>query len=346
MRPFDLQQGTTPAEAVQTALATRPGASDLRGEGASVFLAGGTTLVDLMKLDVARPATLIDINPLQEQIGRIEVSARGLRLGALARMSDVAADARILAEYPVIAQSLQLAASAQLRNMATLGGNLLQRTRCSYFRDPSYRQCNKRDPGSGCAAIGGVNRIHAVLGTTDKCIASYPGDFAQAAVALDARLETLGPAGARVIPSAVLHLPRATTPEIETTLQPGELITAIVIPAGPHTRRSAYVKVRDRQSYAFAIASAAVALDIDADGVVRDARIGLGGIHYAPYRATAAESALRGRVLNEATAGTAAEAALRGAVTHGHNDYKPELARRTLVRALLRVGGMAPAEGA
>ena len=346
MRPFDLQYGTTPAAAVQKALAVRPGASDLRGNGAAVFLAGGTTLVDLMKLDVMRPVTLVDINPLHDQIGRIEVSAQGLRLGALARMSDVAADARILADYPVIAQSLQLAASAQLRNMATIGGNVLQRTRCSYFRDPSYRQCNKREPGSGCAAIGGVNRIHAVLGTTDKCIASYPGDFAQAAIALDARVETLGPAGPRVIPFSSLHLPRADTPDIETTLQPGELITAIVIPAGPHTRRSAYVKVRDRQSYAFALASAAVALDIGAYGIVRDARIGLGGIHYAPYRATAAEAALRGRALDETSANAAADAALRGAITRGHNAYKPELARRTLVRALVRVAGMNPTGGA
>lgn len=345
MRPFDLQRSATAAAAVQTAAVGRPGASDLRGDGAAMFLAGGTTLVDLMKLDVAWPAALVDINPLQDRLGRVDVSAQGLRIGALARMSDVAADARVLRDYPVVAQSLQLAASAQLRNMASMAGNLLQRTRCSYFRDPSYSRCNKRDPGSGCAAIGGVNRIHAVLGTTDKCIASYPGDFAQAAIALDARIETLGPAGPRVIPFARLHLPRADTPHIETTLQPGELITAIVIPAGPHTRRSAYVKVRDRQSYAFAIASAAVALDMGEDSVVRDGRIGLGGIHYAPFRAVAAEAALRGRVLDEASAAAAADAALRGAVTRGHNDFKPELARRTLVRALLQVGGMAPAEG-
>ncbi|HUD34633.1 MAG TPA: FAD binding domain-containing protein, partial [Variovorax sp.] len=306
----------------------------------TAYLAGGTTLLDLMKLDVMRPAVLVDINPLQERHGGIEPTSRGLRLGALARMSDVAADAGVRRDYPVVAESLALAASAQLRNMASLGGNLLQRTRCSYFRDTSYEACNKRRPGSGCAALEGVNRIHAVLGTTEKCIASYPGDFAQALIALDGEVETLGPDGARTIPFARLHLPRADTPEIETVLRPGELITALFIPAGPHTRRSTYVKVRDRQSYAFAIASAAVALDLGADGVVRDTRIGLGGIHYAPYRATAAEAVLRGRPLDEAIARTAAAAALAGAVTRGHNDFKPELARRTLVRALLQAQGM------
>ena len=339
MRPFTYLQGTDAAGAVRAASAW-PGASDRRGDDAAVYLAGGTTLLDLMKLDVMRPRTVIDINPLQARHGGIEVTPRGLRLGALARMADVAADARVVRDYPVVAQSLQLAASGQLRNMATLGGNLLQRTRCSYFRDASDGACNKRLPGSGCSALEGVNRIHAVLGTTDKCIASYPGDLAQALIALDAQVETLGTAGARTLPFAQLHLPTARTPEIETVLRPGELITALFIPAGPHTRRSTYVKVRDRQSYAFAIASAAVALDLGADGVVRDVRIGLGGIHYAPYRATAAEAVLRGRTLDEAVARTAADAALAGAVTHGHNDFKPELARRTLVRALLQAQRM------
>lgn len=344
MRPFAFQlSGSAPA-AVYAAQA-RPGASDSRADNATAYLAGGTSLLDLMKLDVMRPGTIVDINALQARHGEIEVGPRGLRMGALARMSDVADNAAVLRDYPVVAQSLQLAASAQLRNMATMAGNLLQRTRCSYFRDTSYAQCNKREPGSGCAAMGGINRIHAVLGTTDKCIASYPGDFAQAMIALDGQVELLGPGGARVIPFAQLHLRRADTPHIETSLQPGELITALTIPAGPHTRRSAYVKVRDRQSYAFAIASAAVALDLGADGVVRDARIGLGGIHYAPYRAIAAEASLRGKRLDEASASLAATAALQGAVTHGHNDYKPELARRTLVRALLKVREMPLADG-
>jgi xanthine dehydrogenase YagS FAD-binding subunit len=331
MRPFTYRQGTDAPGAVRIGIAA---------PATTAYLAGGTTLLDLMKLDVMRPAVLVDINPLQERHGGIEPTSRGLRLGALARMADVAADAGVRRDYPVVAESLALAASAQLRNMASLGGNLLQRTRCSYFRDTSYDACNKRRPGSGCAALEGVNRIHAVLGTTDKCIASYPGDFAQALIALDGEVETLGPDGARTIPFARLHLPRADTPEIETVLRPGELITALFIPAGPHTRRSTYVKVRDRESYAFALAAAAVALDLGPDGVVRDVRIGLGGIHYAPYRATAAEAVLRGRPLDEAAAGAAATAALAGAVTHGHNDYKPELARRTLVRALLQAQRM------
>ncbi len=339
MRPFAYEQSTDAPAAVRAA-AMNPGASDLRADGSATFLAGGTTLLDLMKLDVMRPETLVDINALQADHGEIEVTPQGLRLGALARMADIANHEGVVREYPVVAQSLQLAASPQLRNMATIAGNVLQRTRCSYFRDRSYGACNKREPGSGCAAMEGVNRIHAVLGTTDQCIASYPGDFAQALIALDGQVEVLGPRGARALPFAALHLKRAETPEMETTLRPGELITALTIPAGPHIRRSAYVKVRDRQSYAFAIASAAVALDLAPDGTVRDSRIGLGGVHYAPYRALAAEDALIGTQLGEADAQAAAEAALEGAVTHGHNDYKPELARRTLVRALLQVRDM------
>ncbi len=339
MRPFSYRQTADAAAAVQ-ANGMLPGASDSRADGASVYLAGGTTLLDLMKLDVMRPHTLVDINLLEARHSAIDATPGGLRIGALARMADVADDPKVRLDYPVVAESLQLAASGQLRNMASLGGNVLQRTRCSYFRDTSYRACNKREPGSGCSALGGVNRIHAVLGVTDKCIASYPGDFAQALIALDGQVELLGSAGARVIPFAQLHLKRADKPEIETSLRPGELITAFVIPAGPHTKRSTYVKVRDRRSYAFALTSAAVALDLGLDGIVRDARIGLGGIHYAPYRATSGEAVLRGQRLDESSATAAAAAALRGSVTHGHNDYKPELARRTLVRALLQARDM------
>jgi xanthine dehydrogenase YagS FAD-binding subunit len=339
MRPFSYQRVPDAAAAVQ-AMKVDPSESDRHADGVAVYLAGGTTLIDLMRLDVMRPAEVVDINSLQLAHGEIELNSRGLRLGALARMADVADDLRVQREYPVVAESLQLAASAQIRNMASLGGNLLQRTRCSYFRDTSYKACNKREPDSGCAAQGGVNRSHAVMGVTDKCIASYPGDFAQAMMALDGQVELLSSAGARVIPFSQLHLQGADTPHVETTLRPGELITGLFIPAGPHTRRSTYLKVRDRQSYAFALASAAVALDLTSDGVVRDVRIGLGGIHYAPYRATAAEAALRGKRLDEENASTAAEAGLRGAVTHGHNNYKPELARRTLVRALLQARDM------
>jgi xanthine dehydrogenase YagS FAD-binding subunit len=339
MRPFSYQKALDAADAVHI-MGAHPGSSDKRDDGATAYLAGGTTLIDLMKLDVMRPQALVDINPLQSAYGGIEIGPHGLRLGALARMADVAGDARIQQDYPVVAESLKFAASGQLRNMASLGGNLLQRTRCAYFRDPSYTACNKRIPGSGCAALGGVNRMHAVLGVTDKCIASYPGDFGQALVALDGQVQLLGADGARAIPFSHLHLQRADTPDIETTLRPGELITAVFIPAGPHTRRSTYLKIRDRRSYAFALASAAVALDLGADGVVYDARIGLGGVHYAPYRATAAEAVLRGKPLDEVNAQAAAAAALRGAVTHGYNNYKPELARRTLVRALLQARNM------
>ncbi len=339
MRPFAYARKSDVAAAVETA-SERPGASDKRADGAAVYLAGGTTLLDLMKLDVMRPATLVDINPIRAGQTGIEATPQGLRLGALAHMADVGHHPDVMRDYPVLSQSLLLAASTQLRNMATIGGNVLQRTRCSYFRDTSYTACNKREPGSGCAAMEGVNRIHAVLGVTEKCIASYPGDFAQAVIALGGKVEVLGPAGARTIPFETLHRSTADKPEIETTLKPGEMITALVVAAGPHTRRSAYVKVRDRDSYAFALASAAVALDLAEDGTVRDARIGLGGIHYAPYRATDAEAVLRGTKLEDADAEAAAEAALQGAVTHGENDYKPELARRTLVRALLQVRDM------
>jgi xanthine dehydrogenase YagS FAD-binding subunit len=251
----------------------------------------------------------------------------------------VAGHPAVLQGYPAIAQSLQLAASAQLRNMATLGGNVLQKTRCMYFRDPSWKACNKRSPGSGCAAIGGFNRNHAVLGVDDSCISQYPGDFAVALIALDAQLELSGPLGARRMPFAALHTSANGQPHIETTLRSGELITGFVVPPGAWNRRSVYLKVRARTSYEFAISSAAVALDTE--GVrVRNARIGLGGMAYRPWRSAEAEQALTGKPLTEVNAEAAAAAALKGAKTHGHNDYKPELARRTLVRALLHAGSM------
>jgi xanthine dehydrogenase YagS FAD-binding subunit len=249
-------------------------------------------------------------------------------------MSAVAKHPAVRSLYPVIAQSLQLAASAQLRNMATLGGNVLQRTRCPYYRDTSWDACNKRAPGSGCTAIAGVNRNHAVLGVDESCISQYPGDFAIALIALEAQVDLLGPLGSRAIAFASLHRAASGSPHIETTLKEGEIITAFRIPAGPWTRRSSYLKVRDRASYEFAIASAAVALDLEGD-TVRQVRIGLGGMAYRPWRALEAEQALTGEELTEASAETAATIALRGAQTHGFNDYKPELARRTLVRALL-----------
>jgi xanthine dehydrogenase YagS FAD-binding subunit len=340
MRPFNFEQAATLAHASRLGRDTGQGQTD----AATQFLAGGTTLIDLMKLDVLRPKQLVDLGSLEVVSRAAEVGLRGLRLSAFAKMSAVAEDAAVLAQYPVIAQSLQLAASPQIRNMASLGGNVLQKTRCPYYRDTSWTDCNKRDPGSGCAAIDGFNRNHAVLGVDRSCIAQYPGDFGVALIALDAQLELNGPLGVRRVPFASLHTAAAGRPHIETTLLPGEIIIAFYVPAGAWASRSLYLKVRDRESYEFAIASAAVALDLDGD-VVRAARIGLGGVAYRPWRSLEAEASLLGKTLNEATATTAAEAALAAAQTHGHNDYKPELARRTLVRALLQAKAM-PIAGA
>jgi xanthine dehydrogenase YagS FAD-binding subunit len=251
-------------------------------------------------------------------------------------MATVADDPDVQRDYPMIAQSLQLAASAQIRNMATLGGNVLQRTRCSYFRDVSWQACNKRNPGSGCAAMGGVNRKHAVLGASEHCIATYPGDFAQALVALDANVELASLSGARTIRFEDLHVLPGDDPQRETVLAPGDVITGFVIPAAPWTRRSLYLKIRDRESYEFALASAAVALDLQ-NGVVNEVRIALGGVATKPWRARSAEAALKGQPINEKTMSEAARIAFSGAVTHGENAYKVELGRRTLVRALLQL---------
>lgn len=241
MRPFAFERAENPSAAIEAMeRSTIPGSAQL--------LAGGTTLVDLMRLDVMRPDIVIDINALSRtSLDRIEKGRDGLRLGAMARMADAADDPDIQREYPVIAQSLELAASAQLRNMATLGGNVLQRTRCTYFRDVSYTACNKRDPGSDCAALDGINRMHAVLGGSDHCIATYPGDFAQALIALDATVEVIGSKEARTFPFAALHRMPGDTPEIEHTLRPGEMIAAFFVPAAPWTHRSLYLKVRDRR---------------------------------------------------------------------------------------------------
>jgi xanthine dehydrogenase YagS FAD-binding subunit len=334
MRPFAYDRAEDVGQAARQGRDTGQGQTDAE----TLFLAGGTTVIDLMKLDVLRPRRLVYITPLQARYSAIEIGRDGLRLGALAKMSAAAEHPDVLHDYPVIAESLQLAASAQLRNMATLGGNVLQRTRCPYYRDPSWSECNKRQPGSGCAAIGGFNRNHAVLGVDQTCIAQYPGDFAVALVALDAQVELNGPDRPRLIPFATLHRP-AGQPHLETTLAPGEVITAFRVPAGAWTRRSLYLKIRDRQSYEFAIASAAVALELDGE-VVRQARIGLGGMAYRPWRAHEAEALLTGQPLTEANAEAAARAALAGAVTHGDNDYKPELGRRTLVRALMQAKAM------
>lgn len=299
------------------------------------YLAGGTTLIDLMRLDVMRPERVTDINGLEKQTpsGHIEMGSRGLWLGALTRMAQVADHPDVRASFPVIAQSLELAASPQIRNMASLGGNVLQRTRCPYFRDVSYSACNKRMPGSGCAAMEGFNRQHAILGTSDECIATYPGDFAQALIALDAEVDIAGPAGSRTIPFADLHKAPGDTPHIETTLRPGELITAFVVPKKPWARRSLFLKIRDRESYEFALAAAAVVLDLDQDKV-RDVRIALGGVAARPWRAREAEAELKGKRLDEATVASAAEKAFAQAKPKEHNAFKVELGKRTLARAL------------
>lgn len=330
MRPFAFDRVDSAEAAVSSAA----------GVNSPAFLAGGTTLIDLMKLDVLRPRQLIDINPLAGELyGTIGIGDAGLRLGALVRMVDAAEHPAIRHDYPVIAESLALAASQQLRNMATLGGNVLQRTRCPYFRDASWPGCNRREPGSGCDARNGFNRMHAVLGTSEHCIAAYPGDFAQALIALDAEVNICNPDGTRTIPFSELHRPPESTPHVETALQPGDLITGFVVPAGPWTRRSLYLKIRDRESYAFALASAAVALDLR-DGKVMEARIALGGVATVPWRAREAEEAIKGGTLDEDAAEQAAEAAFAAAVPLTHNAFKIPLAKRTLVRALLQAAEM------
>ena len=321
MRPFSYRRVASPAEAVRFTVPQ------------TAFLAGGTTLIDLMKLDTLRPAALVDLQDLKSELDYIRVQGDQLHIGALTTMQAVADDPTIARELPVVAQTMQLAASPQLRNMASVAGNVLQRTRCNYFRNTDWPACNKREPGSGCSALDGVDRKHAILGVSDRCISTYPGDFAQALVALDATIEVLGPGGSRRLRFEELHR-GSEQPEIETTLQPDELITAFSIPLGPWTRRSRYLKVRDRESYEFALASAAVALQIER-GTVRVARIGLGGVAYRPWRAREAEQVLTGRRLDEATAQEAAQAAFAGARPRRDNAYKSELGRRTLVRALL-----------
>jgi xanthine dehydrogenase YagS FAD-binding subunit len=314
MRPFELAAPTT----IEAALA-EPG----------TFLAGGTTVVDLMKLNVLTPESVLDINELP--LRDID-TADGLRIGALARMSDVAAHPGV---YPAISRALLLSASQQLRNMASIGGNLLQRTRCTYFRDVAM-PCNKREPGSGCPAISGTNRMHAVLGTSDHCAATHASDLAVALVALDAEIRLVGAAGSRTVKLADFYRMPGDTPEAENDLRPGELITEVVVPRLDWAARSTYVKVRDRQSYEFALSSAAVALDVR-DGRVADARVAVGGVATVPWRLPAVEAALRGAPATEASFEEAASAAADGARPLSANAYKVPLLKRTVVRALLEL---------
>ena len=331
MRPFAYSRPASLAEAV-----TLEERAQGVGEPAA-YLGGGTTLVDLMKLGIATPGRVIDIAAVGDD--RIVSTQRGLHLGAGVTMADAAAHPIVQRDYPVIAQSLALAASHQLRAMAQLGGNVLQRTRCAYFRDTSWQACNKRQPGSGCAAIDGVHRQHAVLDTSDACIAAYPGDFAQALIVLDATVNLVGKGGARRLPFADLHRSPGATPHVETALRPGEVIRGFDIPAGPHTRRSLYLKIRDRQSFAFALASAAVALAMDGDRV-GEARIAMGGVATRPWRAREAEDYLKGRRLSPDAAEEAGRLAFRAATVRPQNAFKVDLGAAVVTEALLKAAAL------
>ena len=332
MRPFEYSSAADIAEATHLVAAS----ANTR------YIAGGTTLVDLMKLNVETPGRLVDINRLGARHAYMnDVAALpdgGLRIGALVRNSDLAWSTVVKERFPVLSEALLAGASGQIRNMASVGGNLLQRTRCYYFRDTAM-PCNKREPGSGCSAIEGHNRIHAVLGTSRQCIATSPGDMPVAMVALDAVVRVSGPQGERTISLVDFHVLPGSRPERETVLRQGELITAVDIPPLAWAKRSHYRKVRDRASYAFALVSAAVALDLDGTRI-RGARVALGGVGTKPWRSHEAERALVGQTATPAAFRAAAEEALRGAKAYPENGFKIELAKRTMVRALTTVAAM------
>ena len=300
----------------------------------SDFIAGGTTLIDLMKLEVMTPSHLVDINRLPMR--GIELTSDGLRIGALEKMSDVAEHPEVVAKYPVISQALLQSASAQLRNMASMGGNLLQRTRCGYFRDVSTL-CNKRQPGTGCPAIDGWNRTHAILGTSSSCVATHPSDLAVALVALDASILLQSGNNVRLVKLDDFYRVPAETPDEENQLRPGELITEIRVPRLPWAQRSVYLKIRDRESYEFALASVAVALDVDANNV-RDARVAVGCVGTKPWNLPKVRDALIGKPLNQQNFEAAAKLATEGAKPLRYNAFKVELVQRTIVRALMNLG--------
>jgi xanthine dehydrogenase YagS FAD-binding subunit len=325
MHPFTFMRAADEPSAI------RAGAADN-----TQLIAGGTTLVDLMRLEVMRPDALVDIRGLPYH--QIEASADGVRIGALVPNSEVAHHPEIMDRYPALSEALLSGASPQLRNMATTGGNLLQRTRCPYFRDPQIAACNKRIPGSGCAAIGGFTRPHAILGVSDKCIAAHPSDQNVALVALDAIVHVTGANGSRAIAITDLHTLPGQTPEREHVLDRGDLITHITLPASPFAARSRYLKVRDRASYAFALASAAVALEI-AGGTIKSARIALGGVATKPWRSQEAEQILVGQKPNTTLYRKAADAALAAAAPQSGNQFKVELAKRAIVRVLGELAG-------
>ncbi len=308
------------------------------GPGRVAYLAGGTNLIDQIKLGVEQPQRLVDVRKLG--FDRIEaLPGGGLRIGATVRNTALAYDERVLKNYPVLSQAILSGASPQLRNAATTAGNLLQRTRCSYFRD-GLSPCNKRQPDSGCAALGGFNRTHAVLGTSERCIATHPSDMDVAMIALDALVRLRGLGGERTVPLQDFYVAYGEDPARENVLAPGELITAVDLPATAWFARSHYFKARDRTSYEFALASAAVALDL-CDGLVRDCRIALGGVATKPWRAHAAENALKGTRPTEQAFRAAADAELSSAVPRTHNGFKIELCRGTLVQALQTAAALA-----
>ncbi|WP_431727259.1 FAD binding domain-containing protein [Verrucosispora sp. TAA-831] len=296
----------------------------------TAFLAGGTTLVDLMKLEVMAPTRVVDINRLP--LRGIKLDRDGLHIGALERMSDVAADRNVRRDYPMIARALELSASAQLRNMASIGGNLLQRTRCGYFRDVSTG-CNKRNPGSGCSALAGINRTHAILGTSDACVATHPSDLAVALVALGTDVHLATEQGTRTVPLDRFYALPGDTPHVENVLRPGELVTGITVARSMWAPNSVYLKIRDRQSYEFALTSAAVAIEWRGR-TIRQARIAVGGVGTRPWRLPTVESALAGRRATADVFEAAVRTAADGARPLTHNAFKPALLRRTLVRAL------------
>ena len=320
MNAFTFERLSRPTEAA-SAVAARPGA---------MFLAGGTTLVDLMKVDVLTPDTVVDVRHLG--LPSIDVSDRAITVGAAVTNSQLAWHPAVRDRFPVLSQAILSGATTQIRNMATVAGNILQRTRCSYFRDV-HASCNRRQPGSGCDALDGFNRGHAVLGVSDHCIATHPSDMCVAMAVLDAEVHTVRADGTtRSIPFGEFHKAPGDTPHVEVALAHGELITHVVIPHLAAARRSHYLKVRDRASYEFALASAAVVLDLDGD-TIRGARLGLGGVATKPWRAVEAEQILMGHKATDDAFRDAAEIALAGAVAREHNHFKIELAKRTIVRA-------------
>jgi xanthine dehydrogenase YagS FAD-binding subunit len=311
----------------------------IAGDANAKFVAGGTNLIDLMKVDVERPTKVIDITRLPlKQVER--TSEGGLRIGALVRNTDLAYHPQLESNYPVLASAIMAGASQQLRNMASTGGNLLQRTRCAYFYDTAT-PCNKRQPGSGCSAIEGLNRMHAILGTSEACIAAHPSDMCVALVVLDAKVHVTGASGDRTIAFADFHRLPGNTPERDTNLNPGEIITAVELPAKGFAKNYTYLKIRDRLSYAFALVSVAVGLELEGD-TIREGRFALGSVAHKPWRDPQAEAALRGQPANAETFARAADVVLRDARGFGHNTFKLDLARRCIVRALAQAARGTP----